>query len=143
MYEIQSINKKEILFVEKERNSPLFEQKCEKILFQSYPHKMQTIELIVQKIVELGFTRIFFFPSQHSQIVDISPQKKQRLNAIAREALEQSGRNIPIEINFFQEKTRNVFEQFHKNSSMHLVASLKGSYHLPIHENISSASLWV
>lgn len=101
VYEIIDLSKKQIILKYKDiiKRAPAWKQKRIKIL-QAYPNKIQIAELIIQKIVELGIDEIVFFPSQHSQIHDISESKRTRLSSIAIEALEQSWRNSPLEISY-------------------------------------------
>lgn len=91
MYEIIELSKKQIILKYKDiiKRAPASKQKRIKI-FQAYPNKIQTAELIIQKIVELGIGEIVFFPSQYSQVQDVSESKRTRLASIALEALEQS-----------------------------------------------------
>jgi 16S rRNA (uracil1498-N3)-methyltransferase len=62
------------------------------------------MEIIVQKMVEIWISELSFFKSEHSQIDEIPENKKLRLEAIALEALEQSGNNIPIKIFYINKK---------------------------------------
>lgn len=101
VYEIINLSEKQIILKYKDiiKRAPVWKQKKIKI-FQAYPNKIQTVELIIQKIVELGIDEIVLFPSQHSQVKDISESKRTRLESIALEALEQSWRNSPLEISY-------------------------------------------
>ena len=77
-------------------------------VFQAYPNKISTMELIVQKLVELGVKKIIFFPSEHSQIQIIPVQKQERIVTIAKEALEQSGGNEVVDIAYSSEKLQII-----------------------------------
>ena len=65
--------------------------------------------MIVQKLVEIGVSRVVFFPSDHAQLREISAKKIPRIHLIATEALEQSGNTSPMIINF---ETRNIYALF-------------------------------
>lgn len=53
-------------------------------------NKFDKLELIVQKLSEIGIENIVFWPSERSQIREISENKLDRLNKISLEAVEQS-----------------------------------------------------
>lgn len=60
------------------------------------PNKQEKIELIVQKLTEIWINNIIFWPSERSVIKSRNTNKDERLQKIAREALEQSrGRSLP------------------------------------------------
>lgn len=63
-------------------------------LFQALPNKLEKLEYIVQKGTEVGITNFYFFRSERSQKLLLSEAKKERLEKICIEAIEQSGRNI-------------------------------------------------
>jgi len=91
IYEIVQISKKEIILNHKETIQGNIHHQQQKIkILQAYPNKIQTMELIIQKIVELGINEIVFFSAQHSQMRAIPEHKRVRLSSIAVEALEQS-----------------------------------------------------
>lgn len=54
------------------------------------PNKIQKIELIVQKLTEIGIDHICLVPMARSVIPDLSTHKLHRLQAIILEAVEQS-----------------------------------------------------
>ena len=56
------------------------------------------MELLVQKIVEVGVQKLVLFPSEYSQMSELPNTKTQRITMIAQEAMEQSGGNIPLVI---------------------------------------------
>lgn len=62
----------------------------ETTLYIALPNKHKKIEIIVQKLAEIGTRTIVFRKSHRSQLSEISPQKIERLNLIACEATEQS-----------------------------------------------------
>lgn len=100
IYEVTQISKKDIILKQKDVIKKTTQsQKNKKIkVFQAYPNKMQTMELIIQKMVELGIDEIVFFVSQHSQLKGVPVSKHTRLSSIALEALEQSCWNKPLKI---------------------------------------------
>lgn len=78
------------------------------------PNKFEKAELIVQKASEIGIDEIVFFPAQHSIIKEISDKKKERLQKISLEAIEQSRwKKIPniffVETIFSQIESKKVF----------------------------------
>ena len=60
-------------------------------LYQALPNKIEKIEYILQKGVEVGIGKFVFFRSDFSQKLVLSDTKKVRLRAIVREAVEQCG----------------------------------------------------
>lgn len=90
MYEIVDIKKQEINLIKREiiEKQPQTARKI--ILAQAYPNKLATLELLIQKIVELGIAEIILFHSERSQMNNIPENKRQRLSLIAQEAMEQS-----------------------------------------------------
>lgn len=72
-------------------------------LFQALPHKLEKLEYIIEKWVEIGYRSFTFFPSERSQKLVLSDNKKARLEKIAQEALEQCGGNIIPQIEFYEE----------------------------------------
>lgn len=66
-------------------------------VFQGLP-KGEKLELIIQKISELGASQITPFESRFT-IAKSNTLKFDRLNKIAREACKQCGRSIPLQIN--------------------------------------------
>ena len=60
------------------------------------PNKREKVELIIQKLSEIGVDEIFFRPAERSVITQRNEKKVDRLQKIAKEAVEQSrGRKIP------------------------------------------------
>lgn len=109
IYDITQVDKKGVILkqnkvIKKPRKK---ERKIE--VFLAYPNKIATMEFIVQKIVELGIHEIVFFASHHSQMKSIPDAKKLRLSAIALEALEQSGWNIPLEISYSPDSIESLW----------------------------------
>ncbi len=100
LYEITEITKKSISLRGKERIFPHTEPERNITLYQWMPNKIEKIEYIIQKGVEVGIARFVFFRSDRSQKLILSESKKIRFIAIAREALEQCGGLVMPEIEF-------------------------------------------
>lgn len=54
------------------------------------PNKWEKAELIVQKLSEIGISKIIFWPSERSIIKVWNSKKEERLQKISKEAVEQS-----------------------------------------------------
>jgi 16S rRNA (uracil1498-N3)-methyltransferase len=114
VYEIIEIWKKEILLRRVKNINKAITKTLELKVFVSYSHKISTLELIVQKLTELGIKEIEFFPSDYSQIQSLSDIKKQRLAVISLEALEQSGWNTPVHLTYNKSTSvQNILEENH------------------------------
>ncbi len=83
------------------------------------PNKFEKIELIIQKLTEIGIPQIVLYPSQRSVIQTINEAKLQRLEKIKIEAAEQSRNFVLPEIhilksneitNFIQDKNLIIFD---------------------------------
>ena len=64
------------------------------------PNKRDKIELIIQKLGEIGIKNIYFRPSERSIIRERNEKKSERINKIAKEAIEQSRWRFLPEIKF-------------------------------------------
>ena len=125
LYEISSLEKKNILLSKIEKIEKKQEKKFEINLYQALPNKLSKIELILQKWVEVAIDNFYFFPACRSQKLIISENKKERLKKIIIEAVEQSWQNkIPklifLEKNFsldFPWKNLNLFFHTKNNNS--------------------------
>lgn len=125
IYEIVEVNKKEAFLKKKKVIEKPRIQEPQMELFQAYPNKISTMEIVVQKMVELGVSKITFFPSQHSQVKDIPDIKKSRLSHIATEALEQSGGNTLLDIVY---ESNTIESMLHNNANLsHVVGSIGGN----------------
>ncbi len=139
IYEVKEVSKKEIAFTRREVVKHRDYTASKKItVFQAYPHKVETMELIVQKLVELGISELIFFVSQYSQRDEISPQKQRRIQAIAEEALEQSGGNRPISLSYSTETIETILNKY---SKMEHIIWFPGTIN-PISPQLST-SLWL
>jgi 16S rRNA (uracil1498-N3)-methyltransferase len=103
IYTIAAITKKNISLRGNEQKMPHTEPKKQIYLYQALPNKIEKIEYILQKGVEVGIAKFVFFRSQYSQKFLLSDAKKHRLETIAREALEQCGGLVMPEIVFLEE----------------------------------------
>ena len=83
------------------------------ILAQALP-KMPKLELVVEKGVELEVSEFWFFPGMHSEIEEISENKKKRLEMLKIAAMKQCGRLDLPKIVFFPslDKTPILQEAF-------------------------------
>lgn len=140
VYEVEQISKKNITFKKiefsycnKDKN-----RRPDITLFQSYPNKLSTLELLVQKIVEIGVQKLVLFPSQYSQMSCIPPHKNQRILTIAREAMEQSWDNSLLLI---QELSDIKTAKAEYSDLTHIIASPDGSAVAP--DYTQSLWLWI
>ena len=99
VYKITSIDKKNIIFhLVDEILKPKEVQNIH--LYQAIPNKIDKIELILQKWVEVGYNSFCFFKADRSQKLFISDNKIDRLKKIIKEAVEQTGRNTIPSLDF-------------------------------------------
>lgn len=103
IFELKNIEKREAFFVktwfiEKEN---FIEKNIN--LVQSLANKLEKIEFILQKWVEVGITNFLFFRSKRSAKLNITENKEERLKKIIVEAVEQSGRNDIPEMFFIDD----------------------------------------
>ena len=62
----------------------------------AFPNKQEKLELIVQKLTEIGISHLYLWPAERSQLNELKENKMQRLQKIMKEAMEQSrGWKIP------------------------------------------------
>lgn len=96
IYEVINAHKKEVTlkFIEKADNAN--ELLFELVLALCLPNRPEKLDLIIQKAVELGVSRIVLFESDLSQMKH--KLREERLNKILVEAAEQSERAIVPEI---------------------------------------------
>lgn len=100
VYQVLEISKKTLSLSLKQKNSPQTESGKKIHLYQALPNKIEKLEYILQKGVEVWVQYFTFFRSDFSQKLVLSDSKKQRFHIIAREALEQCGGLIIPEILF-------------------------------------------
>lgn len=95
--EVISINKKQavakIVEVKENEKNP----KVNITVFQGLV-KGDKIDLIVQKLTELGIYNLYTFESEFT-VAKANNNKLDRLNRVSEEACKQCGRSIPLEIN--------------------------------------------
>lgn len=112
LYEIVEISKKNIQLSQKNRIERPSPENLKNIsLFQALPNKLEKIEWILQKNIEIGVQKFVFFKSERSQKLFISDSKKQRFLEIAREALEQCGGIKMPEIIFSEKNFEKILEE--------------------------------
>ena len=125
VYKIIEIKKREIIlnFIEQiEKDSEI---NLDLVLYWAFPNKIEKIEYILQKWVEIWFKKFVFFKSQRSQKLNLSENKIIRFNKIMIEATEQSGWNILPELIFEDKldlniKWNNIFFHTENNNSKKL-----------------------
>lgn len=130
---ISEIHKDKIIWNILHEEEITFEE-SKKYLFIALPNKFEKMELIVQKCTEIWLQHIIFFPSQYSQLREISENKIERLSKIALEAVEQSYSIIVPEI--ILAKDISSYLQHWKNFLLH--QDWKS-----IKENIINYELWI
>lgn len=96
LYEIIDMQKKytTLKFIEKTHNNA--NPKANIVLFQGLP-KGDKLELIIQKLNELGVNKIIPFDSDFT-IAKFNPSKLDRLNKIASESSKQCGRSKSLQV---------------------------------------------
>ena len=94
--EITQVSKKQAVakIISKELN--IKNPKVNITIFQGLV-KGEKVDLIVQKLTELGVTNLVLFESEFS-VAKINDNKINRLNKISQEACKQCGRSIPLNI---------------------------------------------
>ncbi len=70
-------------------------------IYQAFPNKLSKYEYLIQKCSEVWVKKICFFRSKFTQKTPfLTENKKERLQKIAKEAAEQSGRNTVVKLEF-------------------------------------------
>lgn len=99
VYSVNTITKKSLSLLLKRKIPNIFIQPKRWLsLFQAYPNKLSTLEILIQKCSELWVEQIVLFDAEHCQMHEVSPAKKIRLESISREALEQCWGNISLQL---------------------------------------------
>lgn len=110
IFKIVSVDKREV-YLEKqwylENNS---ENDFDVNIINAIPNKLEKIELILQKWVEVWVSNFLFFRSNRSQKINLSPNKIDRLKKIIVEAVEQSWRSRIPELIFLDNLDITNFE---------------------------------
>jgi 16S rRNA (uracil1498-N3)-methyltransferase len=140
VYEIINIEKKGISFAKRERIAQTSKKWGKITIFQALPNKIATVEIIVQKLVEIGIDEIVFFASEYSQMRAFPPNKMLRVSSIAKEALEQSGRNIPIEIHYEQGSLEDLFQE--NTNIYHIIWFPSGEDNIILNKK-NDVGLWI
>lgn len=94
--QITEINKKQAYAKIEESYICKGNPKIKLTVFQGLP-KGDKLELIAQKLTELGATKLITFESDFT-IAKGNPVKIDRINKITKEACKQCGRSIPLEV---------------------------------------------
>jgi len=84
--------------------------------------------------------KVVFWKSEFAQIQDISEAKKSRIDAISREALEQCGANMPLQIEYSSQGLQKLREAYSEHT--HIVGHYEGK-ELPKIAKETSLALWV
>ena len=137
-YMLESLEKKSIHLRWIDRRFPDTEAKKKITLYQALPNKIEKIEYILQKWVEIGIQKFIFFRSDRSQKMIISDSKIARFHIIAQEAVEQCGGVRIPELSFWCEEWAD------DNRMSHIVLDTIGPNRM-MHEftNIQDIGLWV
>lgn len=105
------------------------------------PNKLEKIEWIIEKNTEIGVKKIVFFRSERSQKIFLSEKKVERMQEIAREALEQCGGKKLVEIIFSDEKFEKILEKkSEKNIVLHTVGEKN---QLSDFKNEKNIGIWI
>lgn len=139
IYKISEIHSREIIFEYVSSIAKNNKKNDSLKLFQALPKKAETLELVIQKMVELWVSEVTLFPSDFSQIRDITENKRERLHIIAREAMEQSWSNMPLTIVY-----ENIFPlwMIYWDEYNHIVAHPNNSQKLNVIE-WKKYALWI
>lgn len=103
---VQEINKKHIIWRVKDRYT-LTSKNTSITIGIAYPNRWTKAELIIQKLTEIGVSRIVFIPFERSLKRTPSTQKQKRFDTIMIEASEQSGREHLPELLFLDTWDKN------------------------------------
>ena len=115
IYKIITIEKREV-YLEKEWEVGINNEiDFDLNIIWALPNKIDKIEYIIQKWVEVWVTGFYFFKSERSQKLVLSTNKIERLNKIIIEATEQSGRSRVAEL--IIEDNINI-EDFRENENI-------------------------
>ena len=128
VFQITEINKKNIKLKFIEEVEKETELNFELNLYQALPNKLEKIEYILQKWVEVWFRKFVFYRSERSQKLIISDKKEERLKKIIIEAVEQSWRSFVPEFDLTsssfpleeREKNVDIFLHTKNNNSQNL-----------------------
>jgi len=144
VFEIFEINKKDIklnFIKEIKKDSEL---NFELNLYQAMPNKLEKIEYILQKWVEIGYRQFVFYRSERSQKLVISDKKVERLKKIIIEAVEQSWRNFVPEFKITpssstlpcKEGEENIFFHTKNNNSKNIQEFIQNCSLFPLWKGI-------
>ena len=145
VFEISEINKKDIKlnFIEELKKET--ELNFELNLYQALPNKLEKIEYILQKWVEIWYRKFVFYRTKRSQKLVISDKKIERLKKIITEAVEQSWRNFVPEFEILSSSLlgKGIIGEFLKSSNIFLHTKNNNSIKLKdFIGKFSSSILW-
>lgn len=93
IFEAKDVQKREVYFEKVWFQEIDSEIGFELNIVNALPNKLDKIEYILQKGVEIGVTGFFFFSSERSQKLNLNENRIARLEKIIIESVEQSGRS--------------------------------------------------
>jgi len=93
IFKVKEVLKREVYLEKVWFNEVDSEIESDLNIFNALPNKLDKIEYIIKKWVEVWVTGFYFFKSERSQKLKLSQNKVERLNKIIIEAVEQSWRS--------------------------------------------------
>lgn len=143
-YEMISIERHSIGLRGVGRTFPQTESRKSITLYQSLPNKIEKIEYILQKWVEVWVSRFIFFRSDRSQKLVISDSKIARLRTIAREAVEQCWGLYMPEVVFLMDQSRFPSSLQWQEGKRNIVLDTLGvKSRITEYDDIQDIGLWV
>ncbi len=143
-YEMISIERHSIRLRGVGRTFPQTESRKSITLYQSLPNKIEKIEYILQKWVEVWVSRFIFFRSDRSQKLVISDSKIARLRTIAREAVEQCWGLYMPEVVFLMDQSRFPSSLQWQEGKRNIVLDTLGvKSRITEYDDIQDIGLWV
>ncbi|HKL44291.1 MAG TPA: RsmE family RNA methyltransferase [Candidatus Absconditabacterales bacterium] len=115
----------------KTKTNPLGNINSELGIIVSMSNRWSKMELIIQKLSEIGIKNIYIRPSERSIIKDSNEKKMKRINKISKEAVEQSrGRELP-KIKFIKDISKIIQDKkviiFDKNQRCNVASIQRGN----------------
>lgn len=101
------------------------------------PNKWEKAELIVQKLSEIGISKIIFWPSERSVIKSWSSKKEERMQKIIKEAVEQSRWRTTPELHFATDT-----KKYTENAELIIFDKTENSTH-PLKHTESKYTVWI
>lgn len=94
------MNRKQLTVKVTSRKQQLASKKRQVAMAVSLPNTGAKLDMIVEKLTEVGVDKIVFFPAERSQMRDLSEKKLAKLTLYALEASEQSNRWMIPEVDY-------------------------------------------